>query len=178
MPGHGALILITAFEVPPGADEQFLAGWERSQVAGAAVLLRALRADVDFRFVSVASEEPLDATPFPGHRGAYEVVREDGAPDTRGGVVLVEPFEVPPAGDEPFLAAWDGARAAVSRQQGQLGARLHRSAGAADFRFVHIGRWSSPLMFARALKRPEIADAATAMRFPSRPALYLPAAGA
>jgi hypothetical protein len=37
------------------------------------------------------------------------------------------------------------------------------------------GRWSSPLMFARALERPEFTAAAAAMPFPSHPALYTPA---
>jgi hypothetical protein len=60
----------------------------------------------------------------------------------------------------------------LAQQQGYHGTRLHRSLTPADFRFVNIARWSSPLMFARAL---EFTDAAAAMPFPSHPALYAPA---
>jgi hypothetical protein len=118
------------------------------------VLYRALRPDVDFRFVLVAEGD------------GYEVVREDGTPDTPGGVVLIDPFEVPAGEDDAFLAGWDAARAVLARQQGYLGARLHRAAGPADFRFVDLARWSSPLMVHRA--------AAEAIPFPSYPALYQP----
>jgi hypothetical protein len=120
----------------------------------AGVLYRALRPDVDFRFVSVAEGE------------GYEVVREHGAPDTPGGVVLIDPFEVPAGEDDEFLAGWDAARAVLAAQQGYLGARLHRAAGPADFRFIDLARWSSPLMVQRA--------AARAIPFPSHPALYQP----
>ena len=41
--------LINPLEVPPEADEAFVAGWERESA-----LYRALRADVDFRFVEIA----------------------------------------------------------------------------------------------------------------------------
>jgi heme-degrading monooxygenase HmoA len=170
--------LITAFEVPPDADDSFIAGWERAR-DGRATLHRALRDDVDFRFVDVAqadsAEERNDVSDgaFPSHRGAYEVVREDRAPDVEGGVVLINPFEVPDDADERFLAGWDGARDALAEQRGYLGTRLHRSAAAADFRFVNIARWSSPLMFARALKQPAFQAAAQAIPFPAHPALYL-----
>ena len=120
----------------------------------AGVLYRALRPDVDFRFVSVAEGD------------GYEVVREDGAPDTPGGVVLFDPFEVPAGEDDAFLAGWDATRAVLAGQQGYLGARLHRAAGPAEFRFIDLARWSSPLMVQRA--------AARAIPFPSHPALYQP----
>ena len=104
----------------------------------AGVLYRALRSDVDFRFVSV------------GEGDGYEVMREDGAPDTPGGVVLIEPFEVPAGEDDAFLAGWDDARADLAAQQGYLGARLYRATGPADVRFIDLARWSSPLMVQRA----------------------------
>ena len=104
----------------------------------AGVLYRALRPDVDFRFVSVAEGD------------GYEVVREDGAPDTPGGVVLIDPFEVPADEDDAFLAGWDDAHAVLGAQQGYLGARLYRATGPADVRFVDLARWSSPLMVQRA----------------------------
>ena len=103
----------------------------------AAVLYRALRPDVEFRFVSVAEGD------------GYEVVREDGAPDTPGGVVLIDPFEVPAGEDDAFLAGWDADRTVLAQKQGYLGGRLYRAAGPADFRFVELARWSSPLMVQR-----------------------------
>ncbi len=104
----------------------------------AGVLYRALRPDVDFRFVSVAEGD------------GYEMVREEGVPDSPGGVVLIDPFEVPAGEDDAFLAGWDDARAVLAQQQGYLGARLHRATGPAEFRFIDLARWSSPLMVQRA----------------------------
>jgi heme-degrading monooxygenase HmoA len=137
---------------------------------------------VDFRFVAVAhiddpaaAEQAIsDPMPFTSHASVYEVVRVDGRPDVTGGVVLINPFEVPTDADEQFLTGWDRARAVFAQQQGYLGTRLHRSAAPAAFRFVTIARWSSPLMFARALKRREFQHAAAAMPYPSHPALYTP----
>jgi heme-degrading monooxygenase HmoA len=92
------VVLINAFEVPDGADEAFLAGWERqreflSAQAGylSTRLHRSLSPDADFRFVNVALWESAqtfrDATsqpafrnapvPFRFHASLYEVVRED-----------------------------------------------------------------------------------------------------
>jgi heme-degrading monooxygenase HmoA len=181
--------VIIAFEVPPDADADFIAAWEHTRdrlvtiPLSGMTLHRALREDVDFRFVAVAQvddrrawEEAIsDPLPFISHAGVYEVVREHGQPDVTGGVVLINPFEVPPDADEPFLTGWDGARPVLAQQQGYLGIRLHRSLALTDFRFVNIARWSSPLMFARALKRPEFTDAVAAMPFLSHPALYTPA---
>ncbi len=87
-------------------------------------------------------------------------------------MVLIDPFAVPDDGDEAFLAAWDGAREVLAGQHGYLGTRLHRSAGPAEFRFVDVARWSSPLMFARATARPEFREKAAEMPFASHPALY------
>ena len=113
-------------------------------------LYRALRADVDFPFVEIASG------------ATYEVVHEDGDPDGDGGALLIELFEVTPDRDEEFRAAWNTTRQALAAAQGYLGSRLYR--GEADFRYVGIVRWSSPLMFAR-VEKP-------AMPFASHPALY------
>ena len=53
--------LINPFEVPPGADEAFVAGWRRArdflasrEGFSATTLHRALRPDAEFRFVNVA----------------------------------------------------------------------------------------------------------------------------
>ena len=67
-----------------------------------------------------------------------------------------------------MLAAWEAVHAALSDRRGYLGSRLYH-APAADFRFVDVTRWSSPLMFFRAR---EVA----ALPFPSHPALYQPVA--
>jgi heme oxygenase (mycobilin-producing) len=167
-----AMTLITAFEVAPEADEAFIAGWEEAHDFAAA-LHRALRPDVDFRFVEVAQgDSPQDWNEFKAHPGSYVVVRQDATPDIEGGVVLINPFEVPDDEDERFVDGWDRAREALGRQRGYLGTRLHRSVGPADFRFVNVARWSSPLMFARALKEPDFQRAAQALPFPAHPALY------
>ena len=150
-PRRARLTTIDLFAVPPGEDEQFLADWRESGAAG--VLYRALRDDVDFRFAAV------------GEGGGYEVVREDGAPGTEGGCVLIEPFDVAPDDDERFLAAWAARREGLADKRGSLGTRLHRDREA-GFRFVEVAHWSSPLMVFRA--------AAAALAFPSHPALYQP----
>ena len=172
-----ATAVVIAFEVPPDADADFTAAWERTHTAtiSGTTLHRALREDVDFRFVAVAPAHEPDPTPFKSHASVYEVVRVHGRPDVIGGVVLINPCEVSPYDDERFLTGWDRARTVLAQQQGYLGTRLHRSLTAADFRLVNIARWSSPLMFARALQRPEFQEAAAAMPFPSHPALYAPA---
>src|SRR3954471_24830297 len=193
MPAPRTVVLINAFEVPLDADEPFIAGWERARDFRAmkeayrgSALHRALRSDVDFRFVDVADVDspqawrdavsdpafPGGGLPFPAHPGLYEVVLEDGAFDTEGGVILISPFEVGADADDRFLAGWNRARELLAGQQGHIGTRLHRSLGPADFRFVDIARWSSPLMFARTLQRPEFQAAAEALPFTSHRALY------
>jgi heme-degrading monooxygenase HmoA len=142
---------IDLFAVPPGADEEFLTDWAAE--ARDAVLHRALRDDVDFRFAAV------------GEGVEYELVRSDGPADAEAGCVLIDPFEV--EDDEGFLAAWDAACSALSSRRGYLGSRVYRSP-AADFRFIAVVRWSSPLMFFRA--REDVA----AIPFASHPALYQP----
>ena len=178
----GAVTLIAPFEVAPDADEAFIAAWQgaRDVLAGfgSVALLRALRPDVEFRFVVVARgeiagrEPPGDEIPFASHPALYEAVHEDGTPDGVEGATLVNAFEVAPEDDDAFLAGWRRARNAVAGEHGYLGTRLHRSVGPADFRFVNVARWSSPLMFSRALARPEFQEAAGEIRFASHPALY------
>jgi hypothetical protein len=168
--------LITAYEVPPEADEAFAAGWERSRPAGAMTLHRALRADAALRFVVVARGQSVvdlgGALPFTAHPGRYAVVDEDGRPEDAGGVVLITFSEVPAGEDDGFLAARERLHELLAARQGYLGSRLHRSLEPADFAFVDVMRWSSPLMFARALQQPEIAR--TAASTGGHRALYLP----
>jgi heme oxygenase (mycobilin-producing) len=158
--------LIDLFEVAPEADDAFLSDWA-SERGASAVLYRALRADVDFRFAAVAPAG--DGAPAPG---LYEVVHEEGAPDGSEGVTLINPFEVPVGEDERFVAGWERARAALADQRGYLGTRLHRSVGESDLRFVNLARWSSPLMFARATQRPEFRAAGAGLPYAAHPALY------
>jgi heme-degrading monooxygenase HmoA len=170
--------LIDVFEVAPEADEAFLADWESSRAAlaaadgfGAVVLYRALRSDVDFRFVDVAHVDAAKEA-FAAHPSLYAVVHEEGLPDGTEGVTLINPFEVPADEDERFLAGWERARAALAEQRGYLGTRLHRSVGATDLRFVNLARWSSPLMFFRALQQTAFRQASADLHYPAHPALY------
>ena len=156
------MIHIGLFSVPPGEDEDFLAAWAEDGAPGA-TLYRSLRDDADFRFAEI------------GAGGSYEVVRADGPADAEAGCVLINPFEVPKGEDERFLAGWEAARAALADARGYLGSRLHPTAEA-DFRFVNVARWSSPLMLQRATQRPGFQTAAAAIPFPSHPALYQPVA--
>ncbi len=187
------VVLINAFEVPAEADEPFIAGWERARdflaakgALSATALHRALREDADLRFVNVGRVESAEAwreaiadpafprsqMPFKAHPGLYEAVHEDGTPDSAGGVILINAFEVPAQDDERFLAGWNQARERLAAQRGYLGTRLHRSLGAADFRFVNVARWSSPLAFAKAVEQPEFQETTAAMPFVTHPALY------
>jgi hypothetical protein len=128
---------------------------------GGGVLYRALRGDVAPRFVHITREAP------PPGAAAYDVVHEDGDPDGAGGAVLIAPFD----GDDELVARWEALREQLAGRQGYLGSRLHRSAGAAEFRFVALVRWSSPLMYARTLRQPATEQALAAL--PHEPALYL-----
>ena len=96
---HDPVILINAFEVPEGQDDEFLAGWERSRDFLRAQpgylstkLHRSLAPTADFRYVNVAQWESAAAfrsataqpefraqtSPYRFHAALYEVVREDG----------------------------------------------------------------------------------------------------
>jgi heme-degrading monooxygenase HmoA len=160
--------LIELFEVPVAAEEEFLAAWP-----GGGVLHRALREDADFRFAALGRDDPA-ATPFRSHAAWYEVTHEDGAPAGAEGVVLINAFEVPPDGDEAFLIGWDAAREYLAARPGYQGTRLHRSLEpAADFRFVNVARWSSPLAFSKAVGSQAFREGVGAVPFASHPALYL-----
>jgi heme-degrading monooxygenase HmoA len=196
MDGTGAAaVLINLFEVPAGADEGFVAGWERARdflraQPGylATELHRSLADDADFRFVNVAHWQspaafqaalsqpafPGRELPFPAHPALYQVVREDPPPGgDPGGVVLINAFEVPPDGDDRFLAGWEQAWHAVRGQPGYLGTRLHRSMSpGADFRFVNVGRYQSPRAFQAAVGQPAFREAAATIPYRAHPSLY------
>ncbi|HEX8132726.1 MAG TPA: antibiotic biosynthesis monooxygenase family protein, partial [Actinomycetes bacterium] len=191
----GAIVLINLFEVPPGADERFVAGWEQARdfLKGqdgflSTELHRSLAADADFRFVNVAQwgspaafqaavsqpAFPGRELPFASHPALYQVVREDPPPQgDPGGVVLINAFEVPPDGDDALLAAWEQTRQFLRGQPGYLATRLHRSLSPdADFRFVNIGRYTSPQAFQAAIGQPEFRHAAAAIQHRAHPGLY------
>lgn len=91
-------ILINAFEVPSGADEAFIQGWERardflSRQPGfvSTALHQSLAPDADFRFVNIARWDSAEAfraalaqpgfrelgrMPFPSHPTLYREVRQ------------------------------------------------------------------------------------------------------
>jgi heme-degrading monooxygenase HmoA len=94
----GAVVLINLFEVPPGADERFVAGWEQARdfLQGqdgylSTELHRSLAADADFRFVNVGRyQSPQDfqaavrhadfqraaaTIPYRAHPDLYEAIR-------------------------------------------------------------------------------------------------------
>jgi hypothetical protein len=137
--------VIELFAVPPDEDAAFLAAWAAEAPPGA-TLHRALRADVPYRFASLTS----------------------GGPDDEGGVLLIVPFQVPEGEDARFLAAWETVPAVFASRRGYLGAQLLPSP---DTRFVAVVHWSSPLMYARAVR--EEGDLVAALPFPGQPALYL-----
>ena len=142
--------MIELFAVPPAEDAAFLAAWAAEAPPGA-TLHRALRAEVRERFAALPS----------------------GAPVGAGGVLLIAAFDVPESGDDRFLAAWEPVREVLSARQGHLGAQLLRSP---DARFVAVVHWSSPLMYARAVRQE--GDLIAAMPFPAHAALYVRAAPA
>jgi hypothetical protein len=137
--------VIELFAVPPDQDAAFLAAWT-AEVPPGATLHRALRADVPHRFAGLAA----------------------GGPDAGGGVLLIVPFDVPEGEDERFLAAWESVRELFSARRGYLGAQVLRSR---DARCVAVVHWSSPLMYARAVR--EEGDVIAALPFPGHPALYI-----
>jgi len=87
--------------------------------------------------------------------------------------VLINAFEVPPDGDEAFLGAWEQTRRFLLGQPGYLATRLHRSLSPdADFRFVNIGRYTSPQAFQAAVGQPGFRQAAAAIQHRAHPSLY------
>jgi hypothetical protein len=120
---------------------------------------RALRRDVTFPFVAVG-----------GAGTGYEVAGEDGTVDIDGGVLLIAAYAVPETGDEAFRDAFERRRDVLAGQRGYLGTRLLRALEPAPLRFAALTRWSSPLMYARALALPELEP----VPFPTEAALYLP----
>lgn len=107
--------LFNFFEVPDGADEEFLAGWERARevIDGKGgfrwtALHRSLQPQAEFRYVNVAEIESVEAwqaavmdpafpRDMPGtpHPGLYEPIREDPTAQEVEGVILINPSRWP-----------------------------------------------------------------------------------
>ena len=193
------LTLINAFEVPPRADEQFLAAWSdaRDLLApqagyGGATLHRALAPDARFRYVNLGHWQSLDhfraatetasiradAFPFPAHPGLYQAVTSEKrlSNGNSSSVTLINLFEVSPDQDERFIAGWEAARDQLSRRPGYLDTTLHRTInGDVDFRFVNVAHWASADAFQAAITDPAF-RAAARLPYPAHPALYQPVA--
>ena len=91
---------------------------------------------------------------------AHELVHEDGEPVGAGGVLLVAFLA------EADDATWESLQPLLAPRQGYLGTRRYRGGSGS----VALVRWSSPLMYARALRDPAIGAAAAGLRA----GLYLP----
>jgi hypothetical protein len=146
-------VLIEFFEVPPDADEAFLADWRLERGAGGATLYRAIRDDTPVRFVSVA----------PGD--SHELIHEDGDVGGPGGVVEITTFGV-----AELLPTWQRRHEIETARRGYLGTTLYR--GSADLGYVAITRWSSPLMVFRTTQQPEFQQASADLGVHSSSALY------
>jgi heme-degrading monooxygenase HmoA len=86
-------------------------------------------------------------------------------------VVLINAFEVPVGEDEAFLQGWERSRDFLSRQEGYISTRLHRSLSpSADFRYVNVALWQSAQLFQAATSQPEFRDAP--VPFPFHASLY------
>jgi heme oxygenase (mycobilin-producing) len=81
-------------------------------------------------------------------------------------VVLINSFEVPAGQEEEFLRFWEATRDFLSKQEGYLSTRLHRSlAPDAEFRFVNVAYWQSAQAFKNATSQPEFRSAGSPYRF-------------
>jgi heme-degrading monooxygenase HmoA len=118
---------------------------------------------------------------FPGrhmpgepHPSLFAVDREDAmAEGAESDAVLINPFEVPPGGDDAFTAAWERAAIVLRHHPGFRASRLHRSlADEADFRWVNVARWETAAAFGAAAQDPEFQAAARAMPHRGHPMLY------
>ena len=92
---------------------------------------------------------------------------------TEAPLTLINAFEVPPSEDDAFLALFARAREFLSGRGAYREPTLHRALRPdADFRFVNVARWSSPLAFGKAVQQPAFQELAAALAVPAHPALY------
>ncbi len=88
------------------------------------------------------------------------------------GVILINPFEVPPGHDEEFVGGWQRAADYLRRQPGFITARLHRALSPeARFRFINVAEWESPPHFQAAVGNEEFRRMAAGAG-PNYPALF------
>lgn len=86
-------------------------------------------------------------------------------------VVLINAFEVPPEGDDAFVANWERARDLLRMQPGYLATTLHQAlTPQADFRWVNIARWASPAAFGAAMGHLRMSG--VMVPYAAHPALY------
>lgn len=186
-----SVTLFNFFDVPDGADGEFLAGWERARevIDGWGgfrwtALHRSLQPKAEFRYVNVAEIESVEAwqaavmdpafpRDMPGtpHPGLYEPIREDPTSEEAECVILINPFEVADEEDDGFLAGWERARDFLREQPGYLGTRLYRSIySPVEFRYVNRGAFATAERFGRAISDP--AFPGRAMPYKAHPMLY------
>src|SRR6266700_1804546 len=90
---------------------------------------------------------------------------------TNANVVLVNAFEVPSDRDRDFVSRWERARDFLERRDGYVDTALHRStAPDAEFRFVNVARWRSPVDFQAAIAAPRFP--CRQIPYASHPSLY------
>ena len=88
------------------------------------------------------------------------------------GVILINPFEVPPGNDDEFLEGWERAADYLRQQPGFITTRLHRALSPeAKFRFINVAEWKSPQHFQAAVSNEEFRRMA-AGGAPNHPALF------
>ncbi|MBV8956766.1 MAG: antibiotic biosynthesis monooxygenase [Solirubrobacterales bacterium] len=185
------ITLFNFFEVPEGADKQFVAGWARAREVIDArggfrwtALHQSLQPQAEFRYVNVAEIASVEAwqaavmdpefpRELPGrpHPGLYELTREDPIGEEVESAILINPFEVAEGADDEFLSGWERARDFLREQPGYLGTRLHRNVySPGEFRYVNRGAFSTAEEFGRAISDPEFPG--RSMPYKAHPMLY------
>ena len=91
-----------------------------------------------------AAEEPLGATLYRALRPDVRLRFASVSPDAQGGALLIAAFDVPRGEDERLRRTWEAVRELFAARQGFVDARLERELAAVW--------WSSPLMYARAVR--------------------------
>jgi heme oxygenase (mycobilin-producing) len=91
-------------------------------------------------------------------------------------VVLINIFQVSPAQEEAFVAAWKEAHDHLTQQDGYVSTKLHESLQAdARFRFVNVAQWKSAQQYQAAVSTEAFRQIAQRTRANSKeatPALY------
>jgi heme-degrading monooxygenase HmoA len=165
---------ITLFEAPED-EAAFVAAWRAGDRPGAR-LLRSHSEGADHRFAELApTDVPAPRLPARAASARYQVVRDDLPVNTPFDLVFINPYEVPPAEDEAFIAEWTSVRNLVKGRPGYVGSHLNRSIDDdAEFRFVNVSPWASVSAFTAAVTDPAFAQAARTIYHRAHPSLYVP----